>query len=116
MRSQRALYDEMIELLSLRQYKPLMFGDMSYKSKAERAKRVSRSKRVHTLADQIIALHNKTTWFRGFEFPNNELIKTLIHAHVVATQEFDHHKADVLETCLVSLGMGPAPLKAVSRE
>lgn len=54
--TQAQFYNQLVDLLSLRQYKPLMFGDMSYKSKAERAKRVSKSKRVHALADQIIAL------------------------------------------------------------
>lgn len=56
---QRRLYDQLTELLSLKQFQPLMGGEMSYVSKAERAKRVSKSKRVHALADQIIALGGK---------------------------------------------------------
>lgn len=115
MKSQAALYNELVELLSLKQYKPLMFGDMSYRSKALRAKQVSKSKRVHALADQIIELAPRTTWFMGIELPANDLVKTLIHAHVVAVQEYDHYKSGVIETCLIALGSRPA-LKAVSRE
>ena len=58
MKTQAALYNQLVELLSLKQFMPLMFGDMSYRSKAERAKRVSKSKRVHELANQIIELSN----------------------------------------------------------
>lgn len=54
--TQAKLYAQLVDLLSLAQYKPLMFGDMSYKSKAERAKLVSKSKKVHALADAIIQL------------------------------------------------------------
>lgn len=53
---QRQLYDQLVELLSLAQYRPLTGGEMTYRSKAERAKCVSKSKRVHALADQIIEL------------------------------------------------------------
>lgn len=56
MKTQRELYRELVDLLTLKQFTPLMGGDMSFASKAERAKRVSKSKRVHDLADQIIAL------------------------------------------------------------
>jgi hypothetical protein len=59
--TQASLYNQLVELLSLRQFKPLMFGDMTYKSKAERAKRVSRSRKVHALANQIIALADTQT-------------------------------------------------------
>lgn len=55
MKTQRELYRELTDLLSLSQFKHLMGGDMTFKSKAERAKRVSKSKRVHALADAIIA-------------------------------------------------------------
>lgn len=58
MKTQREIYNELVDLLSLKQFMPLMFGDMSYRSKAERAKRVSKSKRVHELANQIIELSN----------------------------------------------------------
>jgi hypothetical protein len=58
MRTQREIYNELVDLLSLKQFMPLMGGNMSYRSKAERAKRVSKSKRVHELANQIIDLSN----------------------------------------------------------
>lgn len=53
------LYSRLTALLTLKQYAKLMGGDMSYKSKAERAKRVSKSRRVHDLADYIIQLQNE---------------------------------------------------------
>jgi cell division protein FtsB len=57
LRRMKELYSTLTEILSLKQFTTLMGGDMSYKSKAERAKRVSKSKRVHCLADQIIELY-----------------------------------------------------------
>lgn len=50
------LYNQLTSKLSLKQYTKLMGGDMSYRSKAERAKLVSKSKQVHILADIIINL------------------------------------------------------------
>ena len=57
--SQREIYNQLVELPTLGQYKQIMFGEMTYKSKAERVKLVSKSKRVHILADRIIALSSR---------------------------------------------------------
>lgn len=57
--NQREVYNQLVELLSLNQYSKLMGGDMSYANKALRAKRASKSRKVHALANQIIALSAK---------------------------------------------------------
>lgn len=55
-RSVHALYNQLVDKLSLKQFKELMGPPMSYKSKAERAMLVSNSKEVHVLANQILQL------------------------------------------------------------
>lgn len=52
--TQRKLYSQLVEELTLKQYTALMGGDMSFRSKAERAMKVSRSQKVHSLARKII--------------------------------------------------------------
>jgi len=52
----KRLYDTLVDELTLKQYTKLMGGSMDYWSKALRAKQVSKSKRVHLLADQIATL------------------------------------------------------------
>lgn len=39
----------------------------------------------------------KTTWIQGYELPNNDLIKAVSHSLIVATQEYDHVTASLLE-------------------
>jgi hypothetical protein len=56
----RNLYSDLVKLLTLSQFRKLMGGDMSYKSKAQRAMLVSKSKKVHYLAKQIINLCEET--------------------------------------------------------
>lgn len=56
MNSVKSLYEQLVNELSLKQYSKLMGGDMTYKSKAKRAKTVSKSKIVHALANTIIEL------------------------------------------------------------
>lgn len=58
LRRLRANYDLMIGPLSCSQFRKLMGGDMSYKAKAEKAKKVSQSKTVHYYADMVIDLYN----------------------------------------------------------
>lgn len=58
MKTQRALYNELTDLLSLKQYSQLMGGSMTYANKAQRAKSLSKSKKVHALANEIIELSN----------------------------------------------------------
>jgi hypothetical protein len=48
------IWGEIVEHLSLSQYYKVMGGDMSYKSKAERVKKVSKSTVVWDLADRLI--------------------------------------------------------------
>lgn len=55
-----SLYRELVDELSLAQYRKLMFGDMTYKSKAERAKKASKSKKVHKLANEILKQYELT--------------------------------------------------------
>lgn len=52
--SQRQLWEQIVELLSLSQYRRTMGGCMLFTSKAQVAMRVSKSKRVHKLAKQIL--------------------------------------------------------------
>ena len=52
----KQLYDELVGLLSLNQYRKLMGGTMTYADKARRSKLVSKSKKVHGIADEIILI------------------------------------------------------------
>ncbi len=55
-KTQRQLWSEVCDLLSFKQFCETMGGDMLYKSKALKAMRLSKSKAVHALCQQIIAL------------------------------------------------------------
>jgi hypothetical protein len=52
----KTIYNRLVDELSLKQYVKLIGGVMSYTDKAKRAKKVSKSKKVHTLADIILSL------------------------------------------------------------
>jgi hypothetical protein len=102
------IWNEICDELSFKQFKQTMGDDYrSWLSKAERAKQVSKSKRVHELADQLTqecaSIANEYTWFQGVPFEKTELVKTLIHAHVVATQEYDHESSEEIEDYLFEL-------------
>ena len=58
--SNRELWTLIAELLTLKQYTATMGGDMTYKSKAERAMRVSKSKRVHELCKLILQSYEES--------------------------------------------------------
>ncbi len=45
----------------------------------------------------------KTTWFQGHQIAKNDLNKELIHQHIVATQEYDHWRADMIEQFIIAL-------------
>lgn len=63
MRTQRRIYDDIVNLLSLAQYRHLMGGDMSYESKAKRALKVSKSKKVQALVNELL----NTSTFYGLD-------------------------------------------------
>ena len=46
----------------------------------------------------------KHVWFQGVRLPRTELVRALIHAHVIAIQEFDHDGAQEIEDYLFELG------------
>jgi hypothetical protein len=43
------------------------------------------------------------TYFQGMRLRKTELVKTLLHAHVVAVQEYDHYTAIELEEYLTEI-------------
>lgn len=109
----KTIWDAVVEHLSLKQLEQTMGDDYrSWISKAERVKQVSKSKRVHTLADQLLAecsrIAREFTWFQGIPLERTELVRTLIHAHVVAVQEYDHDSADEIEEYLFELKFAPS--------
>jgi hypothetical protein len=56
MRTQNQIYNELFALLTTKQASRLVGGSMRFVDKAKRAKELSKSKRVHKLADEIISL------------------------------------------------------------
>lgn len=57
----RIAYQRMVDAMTLKAYAKIMGGSMHYAQKAERAKQVTRSRKVHALADRIIALSSGST-------------------------------------------------------
>lgn len=106
-----SLWGEIVDLLTLSQYEKTMGGDMTWYSKAFRAKEVSTSKRVHKLANALIAecerIARDFIWFQGAPFERKELVITLIHAHVIAVMERDHDEAQDIEDYLWELKLAP---------
>ncbi len=107
-----AIWGEIVELLNLRQLGQTMGADYrTWLSKASRVKQVSKSRKVHRLADQLIAECNRIsrefTYFQGLPFERTALVKALIHAHVVAVQEYDHDAAEDIEEYLHELKYAP---------
>lgn len=60
--TQRQLWTQIFNLLNMRQAYQVMGGEMTYVSKARRAMQVSKSKKVHALANQLIALADWQDW------------------------------------------------------
>ncbi len=56
LREIKKLYTGIVDALTLRQYEPCMFK--KYNEFALQAKRVSKSKKIHTKADKILSLWN----------------------------------------------------------
>jgi hypothetical protein len=54
----RKTWNEVVDRLTLRQLHECMGGDMSYKSKAQRAMKSSKSKAVHQLCNQMLELYS----------------------------------------------------------
>lgn len=52
------LWQQAADQLTLSQYESTMGGDMSYKSKAERAMKVSRNKTVHAICIEMIQIYD----------------------------------------------------------
>ena len=122
LRDKRAqIWSEIVDLISLKQLEQCM-GDncRTWVGKATQVQCVSRSKKVHTLAKQLIAEVNRIavefTWFQGIPLQRTELVRTLIHAHVAAVQEYDHEAAEDIENYLFDLKYAPTREEAVSRE
>lgn len=97
-----AIWSEIVELINLRQLRQTMGSDfMTWVTKANRVKQVSKSKRVHLLADSLLnecsRIQREFTWFQGIPLERTELVKMLIRAHVVAVQEYDHDSAEDIE-------------------
>lgn len=58
-RNLETLWTQVTDELTLSQYEKTMGGDMSYKSKAERAMKVSRSETVHALCLEMIQIYDE---------------------------------------------------------
>lgn len=96
------IWSEIVELINLRQLRQTMGSDfVTWVAKANRVKQVSKSKRVHLLADSLLnecsRIQREFTWFQGIPLERTELVKMLIRAHVVAVQEYDHDSAEDIE-------------------
>jgi hypothetical protein len=63
-----SIWNTICEELTLSQYKKLMGGDMTYKSKALRAMEVSRSNTVHELCLDLI--HVYESYFEPLKYQN----------------------------------------------
>lgn len=50
------LFNNITSYLTTKQYSQIMGGDMSYQSKALRIKKVTTSKKIHNMCDQLIQL------------------------------------------------------------
>lgn len=113
LRDKRAsIWSEIVELINLRQLKACMGDDArTWVGKATKVQCVSKSKRVHVLARALIAEVNRIarefTWFQGLPLERTELVRTLINAHVVATQEYDHEAVEDIEDYLHELKYAP---------
>ncbi len=110
LRDQRKfLWDEIVELISLKQLEQVMF--LTWHEKATAIKIVSKSKKVHALADKILSenarISREFTWFKGVPFERTTLVKELIYAYVVAVQEYDHESAEEIEEFLFDLKYAP---------
>lgn len=44
----------------------------------------------------------RVTWFQGYKLPRTDMVKELIYAHVVATQEYDHVTEKLIREFLIS--------------
>lgn len=105
----KSIWDEIVDLLTLSQFEKCMF--IPWTEKANAAKRVSKSKRVHALADKLLGecsrIQREFTWFQGIPLERTELVKTLIHAHVAAVHEYDHDSVEEIEEYLFDLKYAP---------
>jgi len=114
LRDRRAtIWSEIVDLISLKQLKQTMGDDYrSWYSKAERIKQVSKSKRVHSLSDQLTKecqrIATEFTWFQGIPLEKTSLVRALIQAHIVAVQEYDHDSAEDIEEYLFDLKFAPS--------
>ncbi len=106
------IWTEIVDLINLKQLEQTMGSDFrTWMSKAEQVKRVSKSRRVHALADSLLSecsrIQREFTWFQGLPLERTELVKTLIHAHIVAVQEYDHETVEDIEDYLHELKYAP---------
>lgn len=106
------IWTEIVDLINLSQLRQTMGDDYrTWYSKANRIKQVSKSKKVHKLADALLTecqrISRDFTWFKGVPFERTELVMTLIKAHIVAVQEYDHETADDIEDYLFDLKFAP---------
>lgn len=107
------IWTEIVEHLSLKQLEQCM-GDScrSWNGKATKVQTVSKSKKVHALANKLLEecarIAREFTWFQGIPLERTELVKTLIHAHIVAVQEYDHESAEEIEEYLFDLKYCPS--------
>jgi len=107
-----SIWTEIVEHLSLKQLGQCMGDDYrSWYSKAERVVQVSKSKRVAKLANDLRnechRISKEFTWFQGLPLERTELVTTLIHAHIVATQEYDYESVEDIEDYLHELKYAP---------
>jgi hypothetical protein len=107
-----SLWTAIVALISLKQLTATMGDDFrTYVAKAEQVKRVSKSKQVHALANQLLAeqarISRTYVYFQGIPLERTTLVETLIHAHVVAVQEYDHEEAEDIENYLFDLKYAP---------
>lgn len=101
--TRRQIWDEIFERLTWNQVQGMPIG-ATWLAKAAFAKKATKSKIIHQLCDKLTAhdeeIRRNITYFQGFRLPRTELVRTLVNAHVVAIQEYDHEAAEDIEEYL----------------
>lgn len=68
----KSIWQDITDELSLYQYRTLMGGDMSFRSKAERALKVSKSKTVQKLCYELISVYDSHYSMKALTVSNQD--------------------------------------------
>jgi hypothetical protein len=102
-----AIWTQIFDKLTWKQVQSMPMG-ATWLAKASFARKATKAKAIHALCDQLSAhdeqVRRSITYFQGMRLPRtSQLVRELVHAHVVAVQEYDHDSADEIETYLFEI-------------